>query len=230
MFFFVLENVSGRKKKFGRNCRVGQKVCQFCLRYFQCSAAAWKDAWPTVLSSLIHDTSLLDDEVKILYAMIPSEIKQSWKHRFDHLHPSIREQNVPSLVSDTTQRRSIFDAHVNSGSSERLEKALDQEAYPNCRCPFGCFTFVEETGFIPFHHLINGLIPSFVSFESSFNSHFRGIRSDWSTPSMFWKNSKFPPLLSLTVPRVLLLELVLITTMDQTCSFYIHLHIPNWED
>ena len=84
-------------------------------------------------------------------------------------------------MSNTTQCRSTFDAHVNSGFSERLEKALDHEAYPNCRCPFKCFTFAEETGFKPFHHLINGLMPSFVSFEPSFNSLFRGIRSDGST-------------------------------------------------
>ena len=63
-----------------------------------------------------------------------------------------------------------------------LEEALDNEPYPNIRCPFGCWCFIEEKGHISFQHLLNYVCPCFTSFSASFTQHLRGVNISYFEP------------------------------------------------
>ena len=78
-------------------------------------------------------------------------------------------------VIDTTNRLRHFQELIAEKTSESIEQALDDEPYPNVKCPFGCWCFIEDNGHISFQHLLNYVIPSFTTFDASFTRYGSGV-------------------------------------------------------
>ena len=175
----ILEKKAMKRSRFGLRPTGTCFVCQNCFNYNN-DGNFWRYAWPSVIHSLLKDLSIRDCTMKKLVSFLPPEIRDSWA-MLQHLHPAVSMADQAVLV-DITKRKQVFLNKINSGVFTDLEEALDSECYPNCRCPFGCFTFVEETGQIGFNHLLNGFLPSFTSFNSDYLNHLRGARDDWLKP------------------------------------------------
>ena len=175
----TLEKTAIKRRRFGLRPTATCLVCQSCFNYNN-GGNCWRYAWPSVIHSLLKDLSIRDCTMKKFVSFLPPEIRDSWA-MCQHLHPAV-SMGDPSVLVDITKRKEVFLDKINSGNFTDLEEALDNECYPNCRCPFGCFTFVEETGRIGFNHLVNGILPSFTSFSSDYLYHLRGARDDWLKP------------------------------------------------
>ena len=175
----TLEKTAIKRRRFGLRPTATCLVCQSCFNYNN-GGNCWRYAWPSVIHSLLKDLSIRDCTMKKFASFLPPEIRDSWA-MCQHLHPAV-SMGDPSVLVDITKRKEVFLDKINSGNFTDLEEALDNECYPNCRCPFGCFTFVEETGRIGFNHLVNGILPSFISFSSDYLYHLRGARDDWLKP------------------------------------------------
>ena len=172
--------VQVHRRKFGSRLRDDAFVCQCCYEYITiCST--WRVAWPCVLFTILTDTSLDANDVKVVFSYIPAEIRYSWS-AVSLFHSAIRVSSVEPVLSDVTYRKHLLTSLTSSGVADDLEKALDDEPYPNCRCPFGCFTFVEQTGHIGFQHLLNEVLPQYVSFKADYTRFLRARRKDWVEP------------------------------------------------
>ena len=169
-----------RRTKFGFSVADGDIVCQCCFQYVTETNKKWCFSWPAVLSTIIHDQTISAVKIEKLYSHLPDLLRDSWSHRRNFFNPHLQRHHVSALLVDITERRRSFNSLIESGTAQNLEKALDEESYPNCRCPFGCFTFVDQCGGIGFNHLINSVIPDFTSFDSSSLFTLRGARPDWT--------------------------------------------------
>ena len=168
------------RRKFGSRLREDAFVCQCCYEYLT-KSSTWSVAWPCVLLTILTNKSLDGNDVKVILSYIPAEVRYSWS-AVSVFHSAVSFSSVKPVLSDITYRKHLFSSHTSSGLADDLEKALDNEPYPNCRCPFGCFTFVEQTGHISFQHLLNEVLPQFVSFKADHLRYFRGRRKDWVEP------------------------------------------------
>ena len=55
-------------------------------------------------------------------------------------------------VVDGTAHLHYFQKLIKTLLQEQIAVALDKEPYLNVRCPFGCWCFIEESGFITAKH------------------------------------------------------------------------------
>ena len=159
-------------------------LCELCEKYSSANSETskykkWEYAWPAVLISMLIDKRIPSAKVALLYSWISDELRLSWDHIRHYFHPHLLHDPPKASFEDITQRRQDFQDNVNSMEGIKISKALDDECYPSCRCPFGCFAFIEEEGSVQFNHLLNCLFPTFTSFNSSYMRYLRGMRRDF---------------------------------------------------
>ena len=178
----ILKATDVKYRKFGKKIVQDCKVCQVCSEFNNLEnikSRDWKYSWPAVLYTLLTDHSLSDEVAFILYSIVPAAIRESWAKSKKMFHRAIRRSTKEPVMVDITDRKSKFNEKIKSFCAKDLEEALDSECYPDCRCPFGCFTFVEKCGYVSFNHLINRFLPSFTAFDSDCDRHLRNAREDW---------------------------------------------------
>ena len=174
-----ITEVTFKLRRYGKKIQRNSIVCHCCIKYLR-FGRSWCHAWPSVLYSCLTNLAISDNDVTFIYSLIPTEIRCSWLDT-ESFHPALKKK-VPPVFSDVTNRKLRFIQKIESGVLKDLEDALDMEPYPNCRCPFGCFAFLEQTGAIQFNNLLNKIVPSLVMFNSSYERHLRGSRYDWLKP------------------------------------------------
>ena len=155
-------------------------LCRLCYEYCSSSTPKWRSAWPSVLYSLLSRKNLSVHVARLLCSYVPFTIRQHWFGVIGELNltvkDSIREEKLDNkVIVDTTNRFRRFSKLIEKNTSRSIEKALDKEPYPNIRCVFGCWTFIEEDGVVPFQHLLNEIFPDLTSFQASFTQHLRGL-------------------------------------------------------
>ena len=166
---------------------VEPNLCKCCTQYLTETKNDWSKAWPSVLYSILKDKNKATDDILLFYGILPVEFRKFWRWRRLHLHPVLNDvilnkKEPEPLLIDITQRKQCFQQRIQSFQSSQLVEALDDEPFPSVRCPFGCFSFLEEDSSISFQHLLNYIFPEITAFNASYYNHLRGMRKDFLTP------------------------------------------------
>ena len=180
-------------RKFGRKLKnENVHLCCFCYNYCTAPKVNWQMAWPAVFFTLLSDTSRPEACLVAICSLLPLEIRQHWLGVITLFPICIqRVLNRPRIVGictvDGTQRLKRFEQLMTTMRQKEMAEALDLEPYPNIRCPFGCWTFIEDPGYIPAQHFINLMDRTFTSFQASAFKKLRGARLDFLRPLMCLK-------------------------------------------
>ena len=162
-------------------------LCKLCLLYCTTESYDWYNAWPSVFFSLLSDQDRPARTQMDILSLLPWELRQQWMTSM-HYFPlcvqrCLSQKRISGKCSvDGTLRLRRFQKLMKTLKQTNIALALDNEPYPNVRCPYGCWCFIEESGWIPANHFINFFERNFTSFQSSSLLHLRGIRSDFLTP------------------------------------------------
>ena len=165
-----------KKRKYGKKyVETGDlKICQSCLKYITVEVPEWKDAWPCVIYSVcLNGDNLL---LQKLFYKLPLQIQSSWF--FSRMKNQLRF-NTNSVFEDITRDQKYFHMLITSYNSSDYKKCMNKYAFPSIRCFCGSSEFIEDVGFIDFHHVLNYLDPSFTSFEACWQENIKCIRSDY---------------------------------------------------
>ena len=167
-------------------------LCNLCYDYCTASKMSWRVAWPSVLYSMLTRKNMTESQGRRLCSLIPLDIRRHWFGVIGELNTAVRnvlqtEVIDGTLMVDTTSRLSRFKKLVDCNTSASIEKALDFEPYPNIRCVYGCWCFIEDNGQILFHHLLTSIFNDFTSFQASFANHLRGISPNYFKPTVALK-------------------------------------------
>ena len=159
-------------------------LCALCYEYCNGTKPSWRVAWPSVLYSMFTRKTMTDSQGRRLCAYIPFNLRRHWFRVSGELHKTVQkvlhtEVIDETVIVDTTSRLRRFKKLVDRNTSASIEKALDIEPYPNVRCVYGCWCFIEDKGHILFHHLLNSIFSDFSSFQASFSDHLRGINPNY---------------------------------------------------
>ena len=178
------------RRKFGARL-LSEEVylCEVCFAYCSAGNVTWEKAWPSVFFTLLSNSSLTQYEHGNICALLPWSFRQQWMKSIGSFPLPVqcllnRLRPNGKLTVDGTLRLHSFNNLINSLKQKDLAEALDEEPYPNVRCPFGCWCFIEDKGFIPMHHFLNMFVEEFVSFNSCWQSNLRGIRQDFLIPTV----------------------------------------------
>ena len=177
-FSFINENLRScfKKRKYGKKYveTSDLKICQSCLKYIIVEKPEWKDAWPCVIYSvcLNGDNILLQK----LFYKLPLQIQSSWF--FLRMKNQLRFK-TNSVFEDITRDQKYFHMLITSYNSSDYKNCMNKYAFPSIRCFCGSSEFIEDVGFIDFHHVLNYLDPSFTSFEACWQEKIKCIRSDY---------------------------------------------------
>ena len=156
-------------------------MCEQCVEYNNNPDRHqdWPNAWPCVLYTFLFETHRFSSNAEKLYKLIPHEIKASFRHNMNTVHPSINVNE--SFFRDVSADKEEFWMLINTRTAKSLIKALTKFCFPDIRCPAGCFEFIEKTNGISFAPLLNFLYPSFTSFNSN-SKKLKGAREDFMRP------------------------------------------------
>ena len=162
-------------------------LCKLCLLYCTTESYDWYNAWPSVFFSLLSDQDRPVRTQMDILSLLPWELRQQWMTSMDYFPLCVQRCLSRKRISgkcsvDGTLRLRRFQKLMKTLKQTNIALALDNEPYPNVRCPYGCWCFIEESGWIPANHFINFFERDFTSFQSSSLLHLRGIRSDFLTP------------------------------------------------
>ena len=178
-----------KNRMFGKKFReLFVNLCNLCLEYCTSDRIGWKHAWPSVFFTLLSDQKMFMERQLDVLTLLSLEIRQQWLGALDEFPSCVkqfldkREINGKWAV-DGTLRLHRFQTLMKTLEQENIALALDSEPYPNVRCPFGCWCFIEESGFIAVKHFLNFIDTEFTSFQASGHLHLRGIRSDFLVPT-----------------------------------------------
>ena len=193
--YFPLDNKAYSKaglvnRKFGRKLK-NEVVHLCCSCYSYCTAPKvdWQMAWPAVFFTLLSDTSKPEACLVAICSLLPLEIRQHWLGVINLFPICIqgvlnRPRILGTCTVDGTQRLKRFEQLIRTMRQKEMAEALDLEPYPNIRCPFGCWTFIEDPGYIPAQHFIYLVDRTFKSFQASAFKKLRGARVDFLRPLM----------------------------------------------
>ena len=185
-----------RDKKELKNRMFGNKLealvvnlFELCLLYCTTEDFDWNNAWPSVFFSLLSNQNKRVTTQLNLLSLLPWELRQQWLGAINifpsHVQQCLQRNRINGRCAvDGTLRLRYFQKLVQSLKQENIARALDIEPYPNVRCPFGCWCFIEESGMIQVKHFVNYFDKDFTSFQASSHLHLRGIRSDFLIPSL----------------------------------------------
>ena len=178
------------KRKFGRKLE-NENIDLCCVCYNYCTAPKlnWQMAWPAVFFTLLSDTSKPEACLVAICSLLPLEKQQHWLGVITLFPICIqRVLNRPRILGNFTvdgaQRLKRFEQLMKTMRQKEMAEALDLEPYPDIRCPFGCWTFIEDAGYIPAQHFINLIDRTFRSFQASAFKKLRGARLDFLRPLM----------------------------------------------
>ena len=162
-------------------------LCKLCLLYCTTESYDWYNAWPSVFFSLLSDQDRPVRTQMDILSLLPWELRQHWMTSMHYFPVCVqrclsRKRIAGKCSVDGTLRLRRFQKLMKTLKQTNIALALDNEPYPNVRCPYGCWCFIEESGWIPANHFINLFERDFTSFQSSSFLHLRGIRSDFLTP------------------------------------------------
>ena len=155
--YFPLDNKADSKaglvnRKFGRKLK-NEVVHLCCSCYSYCTAPKvdWQMAWPAVFFTLLSDTSKPEACLVAICSLLPLEIRQHWLGVINLFPICIqgvlnRPRILGTCTVDGTQRLKRFEQLIRTMRQKEMAEALDLEPYPNIRCPFGCWTFIEDPG------------------------------------------------------------------------------------
>ena len=180
-------------RKFGRKLKnENVHLCCFCYSYCTAPKVNWQMAWPAVFFTFLSDTSRPEACLVAICSLLPLEIRQHWLGVITLFPICIqRVLNRPRILGtctvDGTQRLKFFEQLMTTMGQKEMAEALDLEPYPNIRCPCGCWTFIEDPGYIPAQHFINLMDRTFTSFQASAFKKLRGARLDFLRPLMCLK-------------------------------------------
>ena len=179
-----------KNRMFGNRLRESLVyLCNLCLCYCTFERIDWNEAWPSVFFTLLSDIKLTRETQINILAILPVEIRQQWLGSIGCFSSSVQQYLNKSRIQgkcavDGTLRLRRFQQLLKGLEQESIALALDEEPYPNVRCPFGCWCFIEEVGFIAAKHFLNLFYPEFTSFQASSHLHLRGMRSDFLVPTL----------------------------------------------
>ena len=190
---FTLQKKNSRqlvKRKFGKKLNEETVyLCNLCSKYCSSGNPHWRHAWPSVFFSLLSDDKVPTDSILKICSLQPVEIRVQWRNAAGFFPKHVQLVLTTPVLNgegtvDGTNRLQRFQKLIDTGKSEDLAVALDEEPYPNVRCPFGCWCFLEEGGGIGLQHFINKYKSNFTAFGANFSRIIRGIRSDCFVPRL----------------------------------------------
>ena len=175
-------------RKFGRKLKNDNvHLCCFCYNYCTAPKVNWQTAWPAVFFTSKPEACLV-----AICSLLPLEIRQHWLGVITLFPICIqrvlnRRRFFGTCTVDGTQRLKRFEQLMTTMRQKDMAEALDLEPYPNIRCPFGCWTFIEDPGYIPAQLFVNLIDRTFTSFQASAFKKLRGARLDFLRPLMCLK-------------------------------------------
>ena len=168
-----------KNRMFGKRFReLFVNLCNLCLEYCTSDRIGWKHAWPSVFFTLLSDQKMSMERQLDVLTLLSLEMRQQWLGALDEFPTCVqqsldqREINGKCAV-DGTLRLHRFQTLIKTLEQENIALALDSEPYPNVRCPFGCWCFIEESGFIAVKHFLNFIETEFTCFQASGHLHLR---------------------------------------------------------
>ena len=177
-------------------------LCNQCLIYCTSERIKWSHAWPSDFFTLLRDEKMPREQQLNVLTLLSWELRLQWMGCLEKFTPCVQQflngnQINGKCVVDGTARLHCFQKLIKTLQQEQIAVALDKEPYPNVRCPFGCWFFIEESGFITAKQFLNLFDPTFTSFGASSLLHLGGVRSDFLVPT-----SSLPKFLIATTVRV----------------------------
>ena len=164
-------------------------LCNLCLCYCTSERIDWNEAWPSEFFTLLSDIKITT-EIRIdILLILPLEIRQQWWGSIGCFPSGVQQYLNKSRIQgkcavDGTLRLRRFQQLLKGLKQESISLALDEEPYPNVRCLFVCWCFIEEVGYISAKHFLNLFYPEFTFFQASSHLHLRGMRSDFLVPTL----------------------------------------------
>ena len=164
-----------KHRKYGK--KVGSQdlnLCNLCFRYIASQITTWETAWPSVFFSLCIQKPSAGYQK--LFLKLPLQIQASWF--FERLKIKLRKSIKP-LFDDITRDKIQFTCLLETHLSEDYKLCMSRYPFPSVKCFCGASEFIEEAGFVGFHHLLNFIDNSFVSFGANWEKFRRCIRADY---------------------------------------------------
>ena len=149
-------------------------VCGLCRQYFQKNV--WSYAWPAVFCTLIFFPGKYKINGQYFYTLLPPELRASWEKAASQNFP-LPDGNT-HLFEDFGLKYQEFTALLAQYKCHNLKFLLDKFAFPFIKCPAGCSALIGCCSNVSFVHVLNLLIPDFVSFGADCKK-IRAIRSDF---------------------------------------------------
>ena len=149
-------------------------MCNLCFRYITSQITTWETACPSVLFSLCIQKPSAGYQK--LFLKLPLQIEASWF--FERLKIKLRKSKKP-IFDDITRDQIQFTCLLETYLSVDYKLCMSRYPFPSVKCFCGASEFIEEAGFVGFHHLLNFIDNSFVSFGANWEKYLRCIRADY---------------------------------------------------
>ena len=178
-----------KRRQFGdsKGMLEGCLVCHTCLAYVcpqTASAPLWRDAWPAVIWTCLSKQGYANPQT--FMSFLPHDLRAAWLHsKHEWTQDMIDAQWIEPDFQDKTSALELFRMNIASGKLQLLMESLNATAYPDVRCPLGCYLYFDEDNtkikYLPASHFLAKIIPNFSSFKAN-EGYFQYARADWTSP------------------------------------------------
>ena len=113
--------------------------------------------------------------------MLPVRHKECWREFAESFSINCVDLQRAAVFEDATERLSYCETMTKSGVISDFIACNDNFAFPEVRCPAGCFAYLDECACVQFHHFIAWKLDAIV-----FNcdaKYFTSAWLDWTSSS-----------------------------------------------
>ena len=154
-------------------------LCDLCFPYVTNklqTMSKWKYGWASAIAYMLSNAKYQNIRCQ-LWDMLPARHKECWRGFAESVGINCCDLQRSAVFVDATERLSRYETMTKSGVISDFIACNDDYAFPEVRCPAGCFAYVDECACVQFHHFIAWKLGAVV-----FNGdakYFIGARLDW---------------------------------------------------
>ena len=167
-------------KRFGRKLPRDKDVelCSCCYLFLANDSYNWENGWPSAIYSFCFENKTLKGfkHAREFFSALPYQLQTKW---LPFAKSVWTDFDLKPILRDLTNNIANFWKLIKSYRGKDYVNAMNFYSYPSIRCFCGASTHLDTCGTVPFHHLLNYLNPSFVSFNANSRKYLNCIRDDY---------------------------------------------------
>ena len=170
-----------KRRRFGLYSWRAERLvlCYWCCNYLngvvRSTSSQWRFAWAAAIASMLCKKEY-EHIRKQLWDLLPESHRDSWSELATSVGLSCVLDEA-SVFIDVTVDVNKFDSLTNSGVIADFIFAMDGYAFPQVRCPAGCYAYLDECSCVQFNHFLAWKL-NVVVFNGD-AKYFAGARLDW---------------------------------------------------